>query len=117
MITIFVLLNIRAEYTIAHAFFLLMGGIHIYDVNGRAIGPLTGSDALYLIQHGLLVLPPLQKIHGLSKSSTIGKLTALAGLLWFVVPCLARVAQSLQMAAFEIMALAHTTIAIITFLL
>lgn len=110
------MLTICAEYTLAHAFFLLMGGVHIYDTNGFAIGPLTGHDALYLIRRGSLTLPPLQKIDGLSKSSTTGKLTALAGLLWFVIPCLSRIAQRLEMAAFEVMALAHTTIAIITFI-
>lgn len=109
-------LTSRTEYTMAHAFFLLMGGVHIYDERGIPIGPLNVEDAIHLLRRGSIVLPPLQTIQGLNKSSIRGKLTAVAGLMWFVIPCLARFEQRLQMAPFEIMALAHTTIAIFTFL-
>ncbi|KZP02910.1 hypothetical protein FIBSPDRAFT_710265, partial [Athelia psychrophila] len=81
---------------------------------GHPIGPLTAGDAVKLIRRGSFLLPPLQKIEGLSKRSSLGKLSALSGLLWFVMPCIVRFAQRLQMAAFEVTVLAHTSIAIIT---
>ncbi|KZP22569.1 hypothetical protein FIBSPDRAFT_952689 [Athelia psychrophila] len=102
------------EYTMVHAFFVLMGGLHIYNGTGHPIGPLTADDAVELIRCRLFLLPPLQKIEGLSKRSSLGKLSAFSGLLWFVIPCIVRFAQSLQMAAFEVTVLAHTSIAIIT---
>lgn len=109
-------LTSATDYTMAHAFFLLMGGLHIYDGHGHPIGPLHVEDAITLIHRGSINLPPSQLIEGLSKSSTFGKLAALSGLMWFVIPCIACYALHLPMAPFEIMALAHTTVATFTFL-
>lgn len=99
-----------------HAFFLLMGGIHIYDEHGVPIGPLGVDDAIDLLRRGSIVLPTMQTIGGLSKSSKFGKLAAMAALMLFFAQCVARFAQRLQMAPFEVMVFAHTSIAIFTFI-
>lgn len=93
-----------------------MGGVHIYDEDGEPVGPLTPSDAINLITSGSILLPPLQRINGQSETTGGGKLFAVVVLLHFVGPCITRAIQGLPLATIEIMALAHTLIAIMTFM-
>lgn len=92
-----------------------MGGIHIHDSNGRALGPLDIDTAILLIQNGFLLLPPLERIEGVSKISGLTKCVAIIGLGGFILTCILRMAEKLPMANFEIMAFAHSLIAIFTF--
>ena len=99
-----------------HAFFLVMGGLHVYDNEGKPVGPVTVPEAFRNIREGRLVLPPLDVIQGLSKSSNLSNLVALGGLLWFVIPSLARIHEGIPLAGLELMVLAHAIVAILTFL-
>ncbi|KAF7967912.1 hypothetical protein HWV62_32559 [Athelia sp. TMB] len=101
---------------LTHAYFVVMGGLHVYNERGRPVGPVTVPDALENIRAGRLVLPPLDAIQGLSQSSTLSTLFALLGLLSFVIPSLARIHEGIPLAGLELMVLAHTIIATVTFL-
>lgn len=103
------------EYRVSQAFFLLMGGLHIYHESGRPIGPLSSNDAIDLIRRGRIYLPSARKIEALSTTLSIGKLFACSLLMLFVAKCVSRIPQRLTVAPLEAMALAHTFFAVVSF--
>ncbi|KAF7965194.1 hypothetical protein HWV62_45228 [Athelia sp. TMB] len=107
--------KVSLKYEITQTFFLLMGGLHIYHDSGRPIGPLTPEHAIKLINCGKLMLPSLETINALSAKLSVGKLLAFISLITFVTKCIARKIESLALAPLEVMALAHTFIAMASF--
>lgn len=92
-----------------------MGGLHVYDRDNKPCYPLDIERVKQLVEHGQLLLPSKEQIEGMSKNDWIGKGFAILQLMWFVLGCIARAADHLPMANLEVMALAHTTVAVATY--
>lgn len=103
------------EYTITHAFYVTMGGLHFYNDDGTPVGPLDVPTAVALINDGNLLLPSLERIESIVKSTARGKILAILGLVLFLLKCVLRFRNGLPLADFEIMAFAHSSIAVCTF--
>ncbi|KZP09278.1 hypothetical protein FIBSPDRAFT_900646 [Athelia psychrophila] len=103
------------KYTIAHAFFVNMGGLLMYDLDGNSYGPLDMGTTIRLIRGGHLLLPRLERLQGVSKTTTFGQSFAAAQLFSFLLDCSVRICQGLPLADFEIMAYAHAWIAVASF--
>ncbi|KZP26409.1 hypothetical protein FIBSPDRAFT_949295 [Athelia psychrophila] len=104
------------KYTITHAFYVTMGGLHFYNADGTPVGPLDVPTAYTLIRDGNLLLPSLERIESIAKSTKRGKAFAVLGLVVFLLKCVIRFRNGLPLADFEIMVFAHSSIAVCTFL-
>ncbi|KZP17798.1 hypothetical protein FIBSPDRAFT_956752, partial [Athelia psychrophila] len=103
------------EYTIVHAFYVLMGGVHVRAADGTPLYPLDVETTALLVKRGSLLLPTKEGIIGLSKNTKYGKAFAVFQLAVFLLKCVLRPAVGLPLANFEITAFAHASIAILTF--
>lgn len=92
-----------------------MGGLHIYNDSG-ALGPLDVDTTIRLIANGHYLLPPRESIERVGKVARMGKCFALFELLQFGYSCMRRTAKGLPMATFEVMVLANSLIAVISFI-
>lgn len=111
----YILINDPEGYTLAHAFYVIMGGMHLYAEDGRPIRPLDLETTIQLISQGEIQLPSLEAIDGMSKSTYLGQIIADLQLAAFLLKCVLRIVYGLPLAPFEIMAFAHASIAVCTF--
>ncbi|KZP09588.1 hypothetical protein FIBSPDRAFT_759762, partial [Athelia psychrophila] len=105
-----------AQYTIVHAFYVLMGGVHVHAADGTPLYPLDVETTALLVKSGFLLLPTKEGIIGLGKNTKYGKAFAVFQLVVFLLKCVLRSAVGLPLANFEIMAFAHASIAVLTFI-
>ncbi|KZP32144.1 hypothetical protein FIBSPDRAFT_723691, partial [Athelia psychrophila] len=104
------------EYTIVHAFYVLMGGVHVHAADGTPMFPLDLDATVMLIEKGRILLPRQEMIEGLSKTTYLGQSFAAFELGVFLLKCVLRLVEGLPLANFEVMAFAHASIAIFTFI-
>ncbi|KZP29612.1 hypothetical protein FIBSPDRAFT_946511, partial [Athelia psychrophila] len=108
--------TVDKEYTILHAFYVLMGGVHVYAADGTPMFPLDVDTAVMLITNGQILLPRKETIEGLSKTTYLGQSFAAFELGVFLLKCVWRLVEGLPLANLEVMAFAHASIAIFTFI-
>ncbi|KZP30617.1 hypothetical protein FIBSPDRAFT_884149 [Athelia psychrophila] len=98
------------EYTITHAFYVTMGGLHVYNADGTPVGPLDVLTAYTLIKNGNLLLPSLERIESIVKFTKCDKAFAVLGLVIFLLKYVIRFRNGLPLADFEIMVFTHSSI-------
>ncbi|KAF7971481.1 hypothetical protein HWV62_21002 [Athelia sp. TMB] len=94
-------------WTVAHAFFIIMGGYHGYNEHGP-LYPLDPKTVVSLIKDGKLVPPTTDELADRSKGDFLSKGVAILQTFWFVVQCIARLAEHLPITNLEVMTLAYT---------
>lgn len=92
----------------AHAFFIIMGGFHVYD--GKPLYPLSSEAVLDLVELGALVPPTLNELKDRSKGDALSKGLAIVQTLWFIAQCIARHIRHMSITNLEVMTLAYTVI-------
>ncbi|KAF7971483.1 hypothetical protein HWV62_21006 [Athelia sp. TMB] len=98
-------------WTVAHAFFIIAGGYHGYDENA-ALYPLHPKTVVSLVEGGKLVPPTIEALADRSKGDVLSKGIAILQTIWFVVQCIARLAEHLPVTNLEVMTLAYTVITV-----
>ncbi|KAJ3511836.1 hypothetical protein NLJ89_g3870 [Agrocybe chaxingu] len=107
----------HAHWTVAHGFFLVMGGFHIHSENGEDLGVLSQHCFETLLKSKVIDFPTITKeeIEDRSKADGLTKGIALLQTLWFILQCIARGAQKLALTELEIVTLAVATINIVVY--
>ncbi|KZP02482.1 hypothetical protein FIBSPDRAFT_696825, partial [Athelia psychrophila] len=103
-------------YTLSHAFYVIMGGMHFYDQDGMPIRPLDVDTTIRLIEDGEIQLPSRETINGMSKFTNFTQTIAALQLSSFLVKCGLRFSYGLDLAPLEVMAFAHALITVFTFI-
>lgn len=88
-----------------------MGGIHAYN-KGVPRRPLHPNAVVQLVERGELVLPTKEELSDRSKGDLLSKGVAILQTIWFVVQCLARLADHLPLTNLEVMTLAYTVMTV-----
>ncbi|KAF7970712.1 hypothetical protein HWV62_23194 [Athelia sp. TMB] len=101
------LAQLDQSWTIAHAFFIIMGGYHGYNKHGP-LYPLGPDAVVSLVRDGKLVPPSTEELSDRSKGDALSKIVAILQTFWFVVQCIARLAEHLPITNLEVMTLAYT---------
>ncbi|KAF7970711.1 hypothetical protein HWV62_21010 [Athelia sp. TMB] len=99
------------SWTIAHAFFIIMGGYHAYNKQGP-LYPLGPSAVVSLVRDGKLVPPTTDELSDKSKGDVLSKGIAILQTIWFVMQCIARLAEHLPITNLEVMTLAYTVMTV-----
>ncbi|KAF7969532.1 hypothetical protein HWV62_26975 [Athelia sp. TMB] len=95
------------SWTIALAFFVIMGGYHAYNEDGP-LYPLSPDAVVLLVRDGKLIPPTTEELSDKSKGDVLSKGVAILQTFWFVVQCVARLAEHLPLTNLEVMTLAYT---------
>ena len=105
-------------YTLGQAFFIVAGGLAIETKSFRKEPYLTvtPAGAVELARLGLLSPVEEEVINDKTKADPITKALVCVQAAWFIVQCVARVAQNLPLTLLEIHTLAHVFIAILMYL-
>ncbi|KAF7979531.1 hypothetical protein HWV62_42116 [Athelia sp. TMB] len=98
-------------WKIEHAFFVIMGGYHLYNKNGPC-HPLSPADVVDLVRRGHLVAPSSDELANQSKGDALSKGVAIVQTMWFVMQCIARRIENLPVTSLEVMTLAYTVITV-----
>ncbi|KAF7970713.1 hypothetical protein HWV62_23196 [Athelia sp. TMB] len=98
-------------WTVAHAFFIIAGGYHGCNENGPQY-PLDPEDVVSLVRDGKLVPPTTEALSDRSKGDVLSKGIAILQTVWFVVQCIARLAEHLPITNLEVMTLAYTVMTV-----
>ena len=109
----------KAEmYTLAQAFFIVAGGLAIQtkSFHKEPYLTVTPTGALELAKLGLLSPISEEVINDKTKADPITKMLVCIQAGWFIVQCIARVAQKLPLTLLEINTLAHVLIALLMYL-
>ena len=100
------ILTLEEGWTEAHGYFIQMGGLMLYegDVPRGVLSPERFSE---LLTAGKIEIPKLTvgEIEDRSKADGFSKSIALGQTLWFVMQCLARRAQHLELTLVELLTL------------
>ena len=88
-----------------------MGGYQAYDKNGP-LYPLHPDRVVKLVRDGRLVPPTGDELSSRSKGDVLSKGVAVLQTVWFVVQCIARLAERLPLTNLEIMTLAYTVMTV-----
>ena len=99
-------LTLERGWTETHSHFIQMGGLMLFEGN-VAKGVLTPNGFFELLTAGKMEFPniTLEEIEDRSKADGFSKTIALGQTLWFVVQCLARRAQHLDLTLLELLTL------------
>jgi hypothetical protein len=101
--------NIAPTWTMSQAFFALSGGFAIpsstFSLYPRLT--LTAPGLLYLARLGLLPPSTAEEVSDKSKADLFAKVLVCLQAGWFLVQCIARVAQKLPITLLEVHVLAH----------
>ncbi|KAF7970717.1 hypothetical protein HWV62_23204 [Athelia sp. TMB] len=103
--------KLSQAWTIVHAFFVIMGGYHAYDEDGP-LYPLDPDEVVSLVRDGKLIPPSTDELANQSKGDFLSKGIAILQTIWFVVQCLARLAEHLPITNLEVMTLAYTVMTV-----
>ena len=105
-------------YTLSQAFFIVAGGLAIETKSFRKAPYLTvtPAGAVELARLGLLSPVEEEVISDKTKADPITKAIVCVQAAWFIVQCIARVAQDLPLTLLEIHTLAHVFIAMLMYL-
>ena len=105
-------------YTMDQAFFIVAGGLAIETKTFRQEPYLTvtPAGAVELARLGLLKPVSEEVIKDKTKADSITKILVCIQAGWFIVQCIARVAQKLPLTLLEIRTLAHVFIALLMYL-
>lgn len=103
-------LSQNIAWTMAHTFFVIMGGFHFYD--GKPLDSLSPADVLNLIKCGTLVPPTSDELADKSKGDALSKSIAVGQTLWSVTQLVARWIQHLPFTNLEVMTLAYTILTV-----
>ena len=105
-------------YTLSQAFFIVAGGLAIETKSFRKEPYLTvtPAGAVQLARLGLLSPVDEEVINDKTKADPITKAIVCVQAVWFIVQCIARVAQHLPLTLLEIHTLAHVFIAMLMYL-
>ncbi|KAF9474069.1 hypothetical protein BDN70DRAFT_816329, partial [Pholiota conissans] len=120
----------KPRWTIAHGFFLQMGGfmlsdngrpVHILLIDGswRRLGTPKENQLIYIIQVGIICPPRVteEDIQDRSKGDIISKTIIILQTTWFIVQCIARWSQHLPLTELEIVTLGFAMLNGITYAL
>ncbi|CAA7268754.1 unnamed protein product [Cyclocybe aegerita] len=95
-------------WTIAHGFFLVMGGFHLYDCE-KDLGVLSVQRFNSLIESNTIDFPSAltrEDIEDKSKADGLSKGITIIQTSWFVLQCIARGVQKLPLTELEVVTLA-----------
>ena len=100
------ILVLERGWTKAHGYFIQMGGFMLYEGN-TAKGVLSPERFSELFTAGKIEFPTVtvEEIEDRSKADGFSKTIALGQTLWFVVQCIARRAQQLDLTLVELLTL------------
>ncbi len=105
-------------YTLRQAFFIVAGGLAV-EMNYFHKEPyltVTPTGAVELARLGLLTPVPENVISDKTKADLITKMVVCVQAGWFIVQCIARVAQHLPLSLLEIHVLTHVFVALLMYL-
>lgn len=106
---IMLLIHSRADWTVTHGFFIIMGGFHQF--NGALPGVfLLPKDVIGLVSEGLLIPPSEEDIKDRGKADWFSKLIVLVQTVWFVMQYIARYIEHLPITELETVTLAYTAV-------
>ncbi|KAK5120488.1 hypothetical protein LTR85_006143 [Meristemomyces frigidus] len=93
----------RAAWTLNHGFFADMGGFVLHTSDGSQF-PINAKQLHYLVTKSYIALPAITKedIQDKNKVDPLLRVITVAQILWFVLSCIARVAQNLAVTTFEL---------------
>jgi len=106
------------KYSLSQAFFIVAGGLAVEtkSFHEEPYLTITPSGALELARLGLLSPVRKEIIDVKAKADPITKLVVCVQAGWFIVQCIARVAQDLPLTLLEIHVLAHVFVALLMYL-
>lgn len=96
-------------WTLPHAFFVSMGGSHYANEHGP-VHPLDPATVIILVREGKIVPPTADELSSQSKGDAISKGFAILQTLWFIMQCIARRAQLLEITKLESLTLTYAII-------
>ncbi|PBK78597.1 hypothetical protein ARMSODRAFT_1011157 [Armillaria solidipes] len=104
----------RANLTMAHGFFLSMGGFY-YTQQRKLVDLETVYFQPYLV--GDMAAISSERIKDKSKGDALSKTVSILQISWFIAQCIARAVQDLPITLIEMTALAFSGLSIITYCL
>jgi hypothetical protein len=114
-----VFISAERSWTLAHGFFVIMGGFELYDSDGeRPLYPLDIERIEKLVQNGAIDFPKIEEkeIEDRSKGDIISKGLAVVQTGWFIAQCIARGAEHLATTELEIMTVAFAFLNFVTYI-
>ncbi len=110
----------RPRWTLAHGFFLAMGGIVFYDKKGLPVGTLIPNILFKALETGKFAEWPFltitkEEIEDKSKSDPFTKSILVIQTAWFTARCIGRIAVELPLVELEVITLAFTAMNVVTF--
>jgi hypothetical protein len=114
-----IFISVERGWTLAHGFFVIMGGFELYDSDGeRPLYPLDLESIEKLVQSGAIDFPKIQEkeIEDRSKGDIISKGLAVIQTGWFIAQCIARGAEHLAITELEIMTVAFAFLNFVTYI-
>ncbi|KLO06921.1 hypothetical protein SCHPADRAFT_672859 [Schizopora paradoxa] len=114
-------------FTIVHGFYATMGGFQLDVLNSRTGRPFNNTtfertrlstDGVFFLMREypeLLSIPPVESIKERAKSNGLGKAILALQVLWFIVNCASRLAESLPLSLMEVSTLAHGLCTLLTY--
>jgi len=105
-------------YTLHQAFFVAAGGLAVEtkSFHKEPYLTVTPTGAMELARLGLLTPVPEDVINDKTKADLITKLVVCVQAGWFIVQCIARVAQDLPLSLLETHVLTHVFVALLMYL-
>jgi hypothetical protein len=96
-----------SPWTMRHAFFVNMGGIHLKYPDSSAL-PLTAYQLKYMVDRGHLTYPGIsqKEIWDKNKVDGFARMLTILQIIWFFIQCIGRAAQHLAITTLELSTLA-----------
>ena len=106
-------------WTMAHGFFIGMGGFTLHDQRGTAVKVLEPEELEKLYNEGKVAWPSTteEEIQDRSKGDYLSKGIVLVQMTWFIIQCIVRAAYGLAVTELEVATLAFTVLSGITYYL
>lgn len=106
----------RSPWTMRHAFFADMGGVHLKCPDFPAF-PVNSHQLVYLIEHNYIEYPDInaKAIWDRNKADTFARILTLLQIIWFLIQAIGRWVQHLALSTFELSCLAFIFCSINTF--
>lgn len=106
----------RSPWTMRHAFFADMGGIHLKCPDFPAF-PVNSHQIVYLVEHNHIEYPDInaKAIWDKNKADIFARILTLLQIIWFLIQAIGRWVQHLALSTFELSCLAFIFCSINTF--
>ena len=106
-------------WTMAHGFFIGMGGFTLHDQRGTAVRILEPSELEKLYNEGRVAWPSIteEEIQDRSKGDYLSKGIVLVHSSWFIIQCIVRAACGLAVTELEVATLAFAVLSGVTYYL